>query len=128
MLSKIGRVRMYEPAKGIGFIIPSDGGKDVMFHKSILHGGARSHRPRQGDIVEYDDHDTPTGRRAVALSQVMIEVRALRRSLKQRDVELRAAAAASLGAGAAQEFTNDADLLRQADLALAKLDSMTGVK
>ena len=44
-----GTVKFFNNAKGFGFIIPEDGGKDVFVHKNEL-----SEDIQEGDKVSYD--------------------------------------------------------------------------
>ena len=58
---KTGTIKFYNSAKGFGFIVPSEGGKDVFFHSSgILYDD-----PREDDQVEFDLEDGKKGPVAV---------------------------------------------------------------
>ncbi|MFQ5562859.1 MAG: cold-shock protein [Parvularculaceae bacterium] len=46
-----GVVKWFDPAKGYGFIIPGDGGGDVLIHSSCLRAAGRS-TAREGATVE----------------------------------------------------------------------------
>jgi len=58
-----GTVKWYDPAKGYGFISPTDGGKDVFLHASKLPD--RVENPREGQSVRFDLEQGNKGLRAV---------------------------------------------------------------
>ena len=48
-----GTVKHFDDKKGYGFITPSEGGKDVFFHHSVIQGeGFKTARP--GEMVDYE--------------------------------------------------------------------------
>ena len=60
-----GTVKFFNIAKGFGFIIPDDGGKDVFVHANGLRGEIS-----EGDKVSYDVEDSPKGLNATNVSLV----------------------------------------------------------
>lgn len=46
-----GRVKWFDAAKGYGFIIPDDGGKDMFVHITAVQKSGL-HQPRSGDPRE----------------------------------------------------------------------------
>jgi uncharacterized membrane protein YsdA (DUF1294 family)/cold shock CspA family protein len=61
-----GKLRSWNDDRGFGFIVPSDGGKDVFLHISAL--ASRDRRPEIGQIITYalstDDKGRPRATRA----------------------------------------------------------------
>ncbi|MHC5110372.1 MAG: cold-shock protein [Planctomycetota bacterium] len=55
-----GTVKWYNQTKGYGFISPSDGGKDVFVHATVLEG-ANLH---EGDKVEFEITESDKGPKA----------------------------------------------------------------
>ena len=64
-----GTVKWFNPTKGYGFIQPSDGGKDVFVHISILGPAGLSHLA-EGQPVNMRVVDTPKGREALSISLI----------------------------------------------------------
>ena len=62
-----GTVKWFNAAKGFGFIMPGDGGKDVFVHISVLGPSGISHLA-EGQAVNMRVVDTPKGREAISLS------------------------------------------------------------
>lgn len=56
-----GKVKMFNAARGFGFITGDDG-KDVYVHTSAIQGGVALN---QGDSVEYDVEQAQRGPRAI---------------------------------------------------------------
>jgi cold shock CspA family protein len=63
-----GKVKMYNEDKGIGLIIPDDGGPNVFFHTTLIESGLA---PRGGQHVTFEMAvDKKTGReRATSVRQ-----------------------------------------------------------
>ena len=59
-----GTVKFFNEAKGIGFITPDDGGKDVFVHVNGLNGISIN----EGDKVSYDVEEGKKGLNAVNVS------------------------------------------------------------
>ena len=55
-----GTVKFFNNAKGFGFIVPEDGGRDVFVHKNGL-----SEDIQEGDKVSYDVEESPKGLNAI---------------------------------------------------------------
>ncbi|HUH92225.1 MAG TPA: cold-shock protein [Casimicrobiaceae bacterium] len=58
----IGTVKWFSDTKGIGFIIPDSGRRDVFAHFSAIVGAGRK-TLRQGQRVSFDVTDQPEGSR-----------------------------------------------------------------
>ena len=56
-----GTVKFFNQARGFGFIAPSDGGKDVFVHATMLE---KSGVPSidEGDTLSFEIEDDPRGR------------------------------------------------------------------
>jgi len=61
-----GAIKWFDVAKGFGFIVPDDGGKDVFVHVSVLARAQLSHLA-EGQTVSMQVVQTPKGREAVSL-------------------------------------------------------------
>jgi len=57
-----GTVKWYNPAKGYGFIAPSDGGRDVFVHASALEAAGMSSL-NEGQTISYEiERDARSGK------------------------------------------------------------------
>ena len=61
-----GKVKMFNAARGFGFITGEDG-KDVYVHSTAIQGGVQL---AQGDSVEYETEESPRGARAKDVKKV----------------------------------------------------------
>lgn len=58
-----GRVKWFDEAKGYGFIVPENGGKDIFFHfSSIKQKGFKTLAKNQ--LVEFLTEETDNGKKA----------------------------------------------------------------
>lgn len=64
-MSVRGTLKSFDAHKGYGFIVPDDGGPDVLIHRSVLpQAGPPISKLAQGLTVFYDVMETPRGHRA----------------------------------------------------------------
>ena len=57
-----GTVKWYNPAKGYGFIAPSDGGRDAFVHASALEAAGMSSL-NEGQTISYEiERDARSGK------------------------------------------------------------------
>lgn len=59
-----GTVKFFNESKGFGFIVPSNGGKEVFVHSSGLID-----RVRENDLVEYEVEEGKKGPSAVKVKR-----------------------------------------------------------
>lgn len=64
-----GRVKWFDPTRGYGFVVPDDGGADVLLHANVLARHGCKALP-EGAVVKTTVRDGPRGRQAVALLDV----------------------------------------------------------
>ena len=69
MAREQGTVARFMDDKGFGFITPDRGGKDVFVHHSAIQGSGFK-TLQQGERVEYDLVQDPTGPRAENLQRL----------------------------------------------------------
>jgi len=62
---KTGTVKFFNEAKGFGFIVQDDGGKDLFVHASEITNGIIS----DGDKVEYEVGESKKGPCAINVSR-----------------------------------------------------------
>ncbi|OIO22094.1 cold-shock protein [Candidatus Micrarchaeota archaeon CG11_big_fil_rev_8_21_14_0_20_47_5] len=61
-----GKIKMFNPARGFGFITGDDG-KDVYVHTSAIEGGVAL---AVGDAVEYETEQSERGMRAKGVKKI----------------------------------------------------------
>jgi CspA family cold shock protein len=54
-VSKTGRVKWFDDAKGYGFITPDDGSKDVFVHHTAIQSDEAYKTLSEGDRVQFDE-------------------------------------------------------------------------
>lgn len=59
-----GRVKWFDPVKGFGFVVPDEGGTDILLHANVLRNFGQSSVADRA-TVEIDVQDTERGRQAV---------------------------------------------------------------
>lgn len=64
-----GRVKWFDPTRGYGFVVPDDGGADVLLHANVLARHGCKALP-EGAVVKTTVRDGPRGRQAVTLLDV----------------------------------------------------------
>lgn len=65
----LGKVKWFNDKKGFGFVIPDDGGPDVLVHHSVIEG--RGFRTLDdGEPVEYEAERGPKGLKATHLRKL----------------------------------------------------------
>ena len=68
-MSKTGKVKWFNDAKGFGFVTPDDGSKDVFVHFSSISGdGFKS--LAEGDKIEFDVEDSDKGPKAANVRKI----------------------------------------------------------
>ncbi|OGC86531.1 MAG: cold-shock protein, partial [candidate division Zixibacteria bacterium RBG_19FT_COMBO_42_43] len=55
-----GKVKWFDEAKGYGFIVPNEGGKEVFVHYSSIQGNGFK-TLKEGDTVSYELTEGPKG-------------------------------------------------------------------
>ena len=59
-----GRVKWFDPVKGFGFVVPDEGGADILLHANVLRNFGQSSVADRA-TVEIDVQQTERGRQAV---------------------------------------------------------------
>ena len=73
-MAQTGTVKWFDAAKGFGFIIPDDGGKDVFVHISTLTGCFPAiDALKENDRISFDVQKSPKGLSAVNLSRIPVK-------------------------------------------------------
>jgi CspA family cold shock protein len=68
-MSKTGKIKWFNDAKGFGFVTPDDGSKDVFVHFSSIQGeGFKS--LAEGDKIEFDVQESDKGPKAANVRKV----------------------------------------------------------
>jgi CspA family cold shock protein len=68
-MSKTGKIKWFNDAKGFGFVTPDDGSKDVFVHFSSIQGeGFKS--LAEGDKIEFEVQDTEKGPKAANVRKI----------------------------------------------------------
>ena len=64
-----GKVKWFNEAKGFGFIVPNDGGKDLFVHYSAIQDNGFK-TLREGQEVSFELTDGPKGPQAINVTKV----------------------------------------------------------
>jgi len=68
-MSKTGKVKWFNDAKGFGFVTPDDGSKDVFVHFSSIQGdGFKS--LAEGDKIEFEVQESDKGPKAANVRKI----------------------------------------------------------
>ena len=62
-------VKWFDPRKGFGFIIPDEGGSDILLHANVLRNFGQS-SVADGSVVEMDVQETERGLQAVEVFSI----------------------------------------------------------
>ena len=66
-----GTVKLFNAAKGYGFIAPADGGKDLFVHYSSIQDSGGGYRSlNEGDQVEFNVEEGQKGPQATNVTRV----------------------------------------------------------
>ncbi len=63
-----GKVKWFDEAKGYGFIVPNEGGKEVFVHYSSIEGNGFK-TLKEGDTVSYELTEGPKGPQATKVTK-----------------------------------------------------------
>lgn len=64
-----GRIKWFDPGKGFGFIIPDDGGPDVLLHANVLRNFGQS-SVADGSGIRFTAIETTRGKQAVEVLEI----------------------------------------------------------
>jgi CspA family cold shock protein len=68
-MSKTGKIKWFNDAKGFGFVTPDDGSKDVFVHFSSIQGeGFKS--LAEGDKIEFEVQESDKGPKAANVRKI----------------------------------------------------------
>jgi CspA family cold shock protein len=68
-MSKTGKIKWFNDAKGFGFVTPDDGSKDVFVHFSSIQGeGFKS--LAEGDKIEFEVQESEKGPKAANVRKI----------------------------------------------------------
>ncbi|MCK0119734.1 MAG: cold shock domain-containing protein [Yoonia sp.] len=68
-----GHVKWFDPTKGFGFIVPEDGGKDVLLHANVLRNFGQG-SVADGAEIEIEVQETDRGLQAVSVVDIAVVV------------------------------------------------------
>ena len=66
-----GHVKWFDPTKGFGFIVPNDGGKDVLLHANVLRNYGQG-SVADGAAIEIEVQQTDRGLQAIAVIDIVV--------------------------------------------------------
>ena len=66
-----GHVKWFDPTKGFGFIVPEDGGKDVLLHANVLRNYGQG-SVSDGAAIEIEVQHTERGLQAVSVIDILV--------------------------------------------------------
>lgn len=66
-----GHVKWFDPTKGFGFIVPEDGGKDVLLHANVLRNYGQG-SVADGAEIEIEVQQTERGLQAVSVVDILV--------------------------------------------------------
>lgn len=66
-----GHVKWFDPTKGFGFIVPEDGGKDVLLHANVLRNYGQG-SVSDGAAIEIEVQQTDRGLQAVSVVDIVV--------------------------------------------------------
>lgn len=66
-----GHVKWFDPTKGFGFIVPEDGGKDVLLHANVLRNYGQG-SVADGASIEIEVQQTERGLQAVSVVNILV--------------------------------------------------------
>jgi len=66
-----GHVKWFDPTKGFGFIVPEDGGKDVLLHANVLRNFGQG-SVADGAAIEIEVQETDRGLQAVNVIEIHV--------------------------------------------------------
>lgn len=65
-----GRVKWFDPGKGFGFILPDQGGSDVLLHANVLRAYGQS-TVSDGSLIRFAAHETARGMQAIEVLEIV---------------------------------------------------------
>ena len=68
-VAKTGQVKWFDPVKGFGFIVPAEGGRDVLLHANVLRNYGQS-SVADGSGISYLEQETDRGLQAVEIIEL----------------------------------------------------------
>jgi cold shock protein len=71
MIEKVrGRVKWFDPAKGFGFVLSDNGGRDILLHANVLRNFGQS-SVADDAIIELEVQETDRGFQATAVHEIL---------------------------------------------------------